>query len=148
MIRTKNHGYEFVEFIRMQESEMDNYSPLAGSFAVIECKGNYLLCYNIWRQQWEIPAGKREADETPKECAIRELCEETGQQVDDMEFLGILKKKRVSNQTMKHNPAYFKKVDELKPFRENDETSKILLWDLNEDIGYIDEVDVKVFDYI
>lgn len=148
MVRTKNHGYEFVGFIRMEESELDNCSPLAGSFAVIECEGKYLLCYNKWRQQWELPAGKREANETPKECAIRELYEETGQRVDDLGFLGLLKMKRISDQTVKHNPVYFKRVTKLQPFRENDETSEIMLWNLNENIGYIDEVDVRLFDYI
>ncbi|MBN1892236.1 MAG: NUDIX hydrolase [Clostridiales bacterium] len=38
----------------------------------------------------EIPAGKLEPDEDPKECAIRELKEETGLQSSDVERLGVI----------------------------------------------------------
>lgn len=34
------------------------------------------------------------------------------------------------------------------PFRKNKETSEIRLWDLDEKIGHIDEVDLKVFDFL
>ncbi|MGD6834837.1 NUDIX domain-containing protein [Sutcliffiella halmapala] len=91
---TKNNGIEFLDFISMSEEDMFNYQPLAGSFAVIKCEGKYLMCYNVWRKQWELPAGCREGDETPKECAIRELFEETGQIVSDLEFKGLLKSKK------------------------------------------------------
>ena len=89
----KNNGFEFVEFIMMTEEEIFSFQPLTGSYAVIRCNEKYLLCYNIWRKQWEIPAGHREDNETPKECAIRELYEETGQIVSDMEFKGLIKSK-------------------------------------------------------
>jgi hypothetical protein len=39
--------------------ELNSYQPLIGSFAVIKCKGKTLLCYNNWRNQWEIPVGQR-----------------------------------------------------------------------------------------
>jgi len=63
----KNNGFEFLEFISVKENEINNYHPVAGSFAVIKCEGKYLICYNTWRKQWELPAGQREGDETPKE---------------------------------------------------------------------------------
>ncbi|HRO15652.1 MAG TPA: NUDIX hydrolase [Paracoccus sp. (in: a-proteobacteria)] len=31
-----------------------------------------------WPGQWDLPGGKRERDESPVECALRELAEETG----------------------------------------------------------------------
>lgn len=145
---TKNNGFEFIEFIYTKEIEINSYQPLAGSFAVIKCEGKTLLCYNSWRNQWEIPAGQREDYETPKECAIRELYEETGQVVTDLNFIGLLKVKNKMNGIMKFNPVYSTSIEKLQPFKENEETTEIKLWDLNEEIGYIDEVDLKIFDYV
>ncbi|WP_404458472.1 NUDIX hydrolase [Sutcliffiella horikoshii] len=145
---TKNNGREFVDFIRMSEEEMSTYLPLAGSFAVIKCEGKYLMCYNLWREQWELPAGRSEGDETPKECAIRELFEETGQMVSDLEFKGLLKSQKVINGEISYNPVYYTEMEKLQPFIENEETSDIKLWNLKEELGYFDSVDIKIFDYI
>ncbi len=81
MIITKNNGFEFLDFINVNETEINNYHRFAGSYAVVKYDDKYLLCYNTLRKQWELPAGQREKNETPKECAIRELFEETGQSI-------------------------------------------------------------------
>jgi 8-oxo-dGTP diphosphatase len=147
MMKNKNYGRRFLGFINIREAEMDQFYPLAGSFAVIECQQKFLLCYNNWRKQWEIPAGSRENDETPMECAIRELFEETGQVVTDMKLMGLLKTESMDNK-IKYNPVYYGEIDKLMPFLENKETTKITLWDGNQDVGVIDAVDRRVFDYI
>ncbi|KAB2335573.1 NUDIX domain-containing protein [Bacillus mesophilum] len=144
----KNNGFQFLDFIITKETMINEYQPLAGSFAVLKCDGKYLLCYNNWRRQWELPAGARKSNETPKECAIREFNEETGQYVTNLEFKGLLKVKNTSNGNIKYNPVYYTTIESLQPFKMNEETSEIKLWDLNEEIGYIDSVDVKVFDYL
>ncbi|GGG83298.1 NUDIX hydrolase [Paenibacillus radicis (ex Gao et al. 2016)] len=148
MIRTKNNGYQFLDFIHVKEDEIHTYAPIAGSFAVLNCSGKYLMCYNTWREQWELPAGQREENETPIECAIRELLEETGQTANDLEFTGLLKVKNLSNGNVKYNPVFVAFIETLQPFVMNNETSEIKLWDLKEDIGYVDEVDIQVFNYI
>lgn len=145
---TKNNGFEFVDFIVVSEEEIYKFKPVAGSYAVIKCSGKYLICYNSWRKQWELPAGKREENETPKECAIRELYEETGQLLDDLKFLGLLKVKDLLKDKVKYNPIYFSTVETVHPFQKNSETTEIKLWDLKEPVGYIDEVDIKIFDFI
>ena len=100
------------------------------------------------RKQWELPAGQREENETPKECAIRELYEETGQSVLGLEFKSLLKVKNLFTDEIKYNPVYSSTLENLQPFHKNNETSEIQLWDLKQQIGYIDEVDIKIFDYI
>ncbi|MGI2328478.1 NUDIX domain-containing protein [Planococcus sp. YIM B11945] len=148
MNQTKNNGFEFLEFIRVKEEALDGYEPLAGSFAVVACEGKYVVCFNKWRSQWELPAGKREGTETPKECAIRELYEETGQVLADMAFEGLLEVRNQETGQPKFNPVYSAVIEKLQPFKENDETTEIKLWDLQEDIGYFDEVDLNVFKYV
>lgn len=43
--------------------------------------GKILLSYEVNTDQWFIPGGGLEADETPEECCIREMGEETGYRV-------------------------------------------------------------------
>ena len=56
--------YEFVDFLPINEEALCEYKQLAGSYAVIRIDGKYLICYNKWRNQWELPAGGREQNET------------------------------------------------------------------------------------
>lgn len=144
----KNNGYTFLDCIKLPEKKTTQFLPLQGSFALIECEQKYLLCYNTWRKQWEIPAGKREQNETPLECAVRELYEETGQLLNNMTFKGLLKVQKKEDKSIKFNPIFHTSVKKLQPFVENNETSKIKLWDLNEDIGTIDEVDFALLNSI
>ena len=60
-----------------------------------------------------MPAGQREEHETPKECALRELYEETGQKVFDLEFKGLLKSKKLIDNQVKYNPVYLTDVEKL-----------------------------------
>lgn len=138
-----NNGYELLECISLNENELINYEPLAGSYAVVRFDGKYLICFNTWRKQWEVPAGGRDESETAKECAIRELFEETAQVVQDMDLIGLLKVRKPDG-TIKYNPIYFAELEYIVPFKENDETDKILFWNLTDNVGYIDEVDETV----
>ena len=66
----------------------------------------------------------------------------------DLEFKGLLKVKNTMNSAIKFNPVYFAVIEKLQPFVENEETTDIKLWDVNEGIGVIDEVDVKIVEYV
>lgn len=148
MNQIQNNGFKFLDFLFIKEKEMFNYHRLAGSYAVLKCNHKFLFCYNTLRKQWELPAGQREENEWPKECAIRELYEETGQVITELDFLGLLKVKNLINNGIKYNPIYFTTVENLQLFQENSETSAIKLWDLKEEIGCVDGVDLSLCKYI
>ncbi|MED1863834.1 NUDIX hydrolase [Fictibacillus nanhaiensis] len=145
---TKHNGYEFVDFISVTEEQLHDFNPLSCSYALIKCEGKYLMCYNPLREQWELPAGKRESGEKPKECAVRELYEETGQRVTELSLIGLVKSKRIADGAIKQNPVYFTEIKELQPFVENAETTRITLWDTEEQIGVVDALDIKVLEFV
>ncbi|QKV79705.1 NUDIX hydrolase [Amycolatopsis sp. Hca4] len=60
---------------RVAESELP---PVAASLVVVGHAGAVLLMLDKRRGQWELPGGMREAGETAREAAVRELGEETG----------------------------------------------------------------------
>lgn len=142
------NSYKFIEFLAIHEQEMDHYSPIAGSYAIVKYSDKFLICYNKWRKQWEFPAGKRELHESAKQCAMRELYEETGQIVDDLAFKGLLMSENIATRSIKYNPVYMAEIYMLKPFIENEEIEKIVLWNLKEDIGRFDELDMEIIKYI
>ncbi|WP_079509278.1 NUDIX domain-containing protein [Mesobacillus jeotgali] len=147
MVRGKNNGFELIGINNVSEPELEDIHPLAGSFAIIEIEGSYLLGYNSLRNQWELPAGKREEDETPLECAKRELSEETGQIVEDLQLIGLARVKNLRSQYEKFNPLYFATIHSLMPFKRNEETTKIMLWNFSGNIT-IDQVDLAILQFI
>lgn len=136
---------KFIEFIRMDGKDIHSYFPIAGSYAIIQVREEILFGYNRFRNRWELPAGRREGNESPKECAIRELFEETGQKVNHLTFQGIAKIKNLDKQTIKYNPIFYCKIDELSDFIPNEEIDRITLWNLKTDIGPVDQVDLQIW---
>lgn len=56
------------------------------SLVVVAHAGKVLMIFNRWRQEWELPGGMIEPQETPREAARRELREETGIDTADLRF--------------------------------------------------------------
>lgn len=82
-------GYNLVEFISMSEEDLKykKYEPITGSLIVVKCEEKILVGYNLRRKQWELPAGSIEKGESPRDCAIRELYEETNQSLIVLDLL-------------------------------------------------------------
>ena len=80
-------GNVFLDFLEIDESNINNHindAPLTHSLVVVKYKKDYLLMFNKWRQNWELPGGIIDEGETPRECAVRELYEETNQTVSQL----------------------------------------------------------------
>ena len=82
-VEIENRGY--------QKREIVEHLGAVGIVAVTD--ENKIILIKQFRKPieqviWEIPAGKLEIGENPKDCAIRELKEETGYISKDMTYLG------------------------------------------------------------
>jgi len=143
---TKNKcGYELLEYIPCNEQEIINYENVTGAGIVVKVNDEFLIGFNNWRKQWEMPAGRIEKGESARQAAIRELLEETHQKVENIEFKGLFKKKRPNGEIV-YMAIFLCVKDGIVPFvkKEDDEMDEIKLWDLKEDIGYVDEIDLKI----
>ena len=142
-IAKNKSGWILHEYISIKEEQISEYPNVTGSYAIVKVGDRYLIGYNDWRKQWEFPAGGIENGETARQAAYRELLEETHQGNLELEFKGLFK---VTDSHGKHQAVFLGQKGALEPFvySENDEMSKISLWDMKEDIGYVDELDVAI----
>lgn len=145
VIAKNRSGWILQEYINIPEEEISDYPNVTGSYAIVKVCGKYLIGYNIWRKQWEFPAGGIEEGETARQAAYRELFEETHQGDLALEFKGLFKVTD-SHGKQKYQAVFLGEKEALEPFTcsEGDEMSEIRLWDLKEDIGYVDELDAAI----
>ena len=65
------------------------YNPITSALTVVECDGKYLLGFNKFREQWEIAGGRRNPGQSPRDCALRELFEESTQTPSELCFRAL-----------------------------------------------------------
>ena len=145
MLAKNKSGWILIEYFNIREEDIGEYQNVTGAYAILRVADKYVIGYNTWRKQWEFPAGGIEDGETAREAASRELYEETHQRNNDLKFKGLFKVKDAKG-TIKYQAIFVGWQNEIVPFApcENDEMKKIMLWDMKEDIGYVDECDVKI----
>ena len=149
-IAVNRHGIALIEYSQIPESQLDSdiYKPLLITFMAIRHAQDFLLVHHRERKSWELPGGHIEAGESARDCAIRELFEETGQRAEHLDFRAVLEYRAGSDNRIYYGTLYSGEVPSPAPFRENDEISQITLWDGKTDIGYIDEIDRAVINLI
>lgn len=145
MLAENKNGYKLLEYLQINEDGFNKYKNITSAGVVLEVDGKFLIGWNNWRKQWKLAVGGIEKGETPREAATRELFEETHQKIDYLEFKGLVKKERPSGEIV-YTAIYYTTKDKISEFIKNDsdENDKIMLWDLKEDIGYVDEIDTEI----
>ena len=145
MLAVNKNGWKLIEYIDIAEDEINQYQNVTGAYCILKIKDKYVVGYNGWRKQWEFPARGIDEGETAREAAIRELFEETHQKNEELEFKGLFKVEDTKG-NMKYQAIFVCHQEELHPFvhNDNDEMDEIRLWDMRENIGYVDECDVKI----
>lgn len=149
-ILISNKGHIFLDFLKISEKDIDKNvidAPLTHSLVVAKHNEKYLLMFNKWRKNWELPGGIIDDGETPRECAARELMEETNQSIENLTFKGLMKFQLKPDDRLEYGALFSGEIIDLKPFIDNDEAEKIVLWDKVTDIGTVDEIDEKLLEY-
>lgn len=147
MLAKNKSGWTLLECLTIKETEIEKYNNITGAYAIVNVNGKYLFGFNNWRKQWELPAGGIEQGETAREAAERELFEETHQKNCELIFKGLVKVMNPNGEP-RHQAVYQCFQQRLFPFykKKDDEMDEIILWDLKQDIGYVDECDMKILE--
>lgn len=141
------NGNIFLDFFDKKESEFKNFSPPTHALIVVKKENKFLLVYDKWKEQWELPGGMIEENESTRDCIIRELREETNQQVKDLSFRGIMKFKLQPDYRIEYGALYTGYLEELDAFEETDEIREITLWNKEDEIKDLNKIDKKLLDF-
>jgi len=148
-ICTNRHGDVFADFMEIAEDEINVQKldfPLTHALVVARNVEGFLLIFNNWKRHWEVAGGILEDGESLRECALRELLEETNQIPRKVKFRGLMKF-HLRNGKTEYGGLFCAYIDEVRPFRSNEEAGKLVFWDRKTDIGYIDEIDRELLNY-
>lgn len=155
MIITDARGNIFLEFTQIPESELEHIeldAPLTHALIVAKHDNKTLLMFNRWSKSWTLPGGVIEAGETPRECAIRETFEETGQKAEQVSFAGLMKFELQPDfhgpHRIEYGALFAGAVEQPTDFIANDEAEKIVFWDGDEDIGQFEIIDLKLIEFV
>lgn len=142
-------GDVFEELLEITEEQVDQISldyPITHAFVVAKNQEGFLLLFNSWKDNWELAGGLLEPGESLRECAIREMLEETNQTPVRIEFKGLMKFKLRTGK-IEYGGLFCADIEEEMPFQMNEEANKIIFWGGIKDIGYIDEIDKELLKY-
>lgn len=118
---------QLLDFFPSIETPPDESIPLTFTQVVIVYENQTLLLYNPERGQWELPGGGIEVGETVLACAIREVMEETSQQIENLVYRGLFKV-RLHDGRCEYGGLYTAVLQEVRPHLPNPESEKIMFW--------------------
>lgn len=132
-----------LDAVAEERLEDGSYSPLPLALAVVVDAGSILVVRSRARGHWELPGGMIEPGERPRDAAIRELAEETGQQATALRCVGVATYLLGPERRLEHGAIFRVAIGAEQPFTPNDEIEKICWWDRRSAID-VDLLDATV----
>ena len=86
-------GQQLARFVAWYEiSEADHTTVAEPTFAVVVARSakGVVLVFNRYRKVWELPGGLIDPGESPRDCGVRELAEESGCTARNVGWLGLV----------------------------------------------------------
>jgi 8-oxo-dGTP diphosphatase len=126
MIYKTETGLELLNFWDVMTAYTpDPTIPLTHTIIAARYADHWLLIYNQKRNSWELPGGGIMPDESPMECARRELCEESSQVAGELYYRGRFLIRLDGR--YEYGMLYQTELEDLYPFTVNEETTQLRL---------------------
>jgi 8-oxo-dGTP diphosphatase len=125
-------GNLLVAFHETGEDAVPADAPLTASLVALWTGDGrcLLLVFDRHRQSWELPGGRIEPGETPRQAAVRELREESGHHIEDLLFAGFARFDLGAERRVEYAAVYAACVTpRAVPFTLSDEIAAITWWD-------------------
>lgn len=102
------------------------------------------MVFDRWRQSWELPGGRVEEGESPRQAAARELLEESGQEPDGpLRFIGYAGFVLAPDQRAEYAALFAGRTATVRGFLANEEIAAIRWWNLRDVLpGRVQPLDV------
>jgi len=127
MIFKTETGIELLNFWDVHTPyDPDPSIPLTHALTAACYADHWLLVYNKQRNSWELPGGGILPNESPIDCARRELCEESNQVADELHYRGRFLI-RLPDGRYEYGMLYQTELEDLYPFTLNEETTQLRL---------------------
>lgn len=121
-----------VSVIDIDETDVHAFSPVTFALVIAQDAAGFLLVHNSRRHVWELPGGIIEPGQSARECALRELREESGQRVRTLRWRALLQLDMPGGASARRRTEYGALFcGELvagATFVRNEETDEIGLW--------------------
>ncbi|HZG04795.1 MAG TPA: NUDIX domain-containing protein [Streptomyces sp.] len=120
-------GMELLGFHREPEDALFDDARVGYVLVALWHRGRLLMVRVRGRDCWELPGGGIEPGETPRQAAVRELWEETGQTVapERLRFAGFARTALGPERRVLYGALYTAEADEAAPFAPTEEIAAI-----------------------
>ncbi|MGW0139670.1 NUDIX domain-containing protein [Streptomyces calvus] len=131
-----DRGNALVSFVLAAEDMPPSDAPLPVALVALWHGSRVLMVFDRFRQAWELPGGRIDPDETPRQAAARELLEETNHVPQgQLHFVGYAGFTLAPDQHAEYGALFTGlAADVSQLFQPNDEIAAIRWWDLRESL--------------
>jgi 8-oxo-dGTP pyrophosphatase MutT (NUDIX family) len=139
-----DRGNALISFARGTEDLPPSDAPLPAALIAMWRADRVLMVFDRYRKSWELPGGRIEAGESPRQAAARELLEETGQEPDaPLRFVGYAAFVLAPDQRAEYAALFAGHATTPHAFQANEEIAAIRWWNLGEALpGRVQPLDV------